>query len=167
MKQRGLTLWEVLIGLILLGIVAAMAAPSLSAFVDAQRRQDTAQQLTSSLRMARAEAILRNQHVVVQAKEGNWSKGWSVFVDANRNQLPDEDDIVLTEFGGYRNMKVIGNSKVRTKVGFDRTGRLLDNANGTLAVCRDDSPASHYQVVIAVTGRIILRDDGFASEPCA
>ena len=166
MAQRGLTLLELLMGIVLLGIVAALAAPSLGAFIDSQRRQDTAQQLTSSLRMARAEAILRNQPVVVQANDGNWSKGWSVFVDSRRQQLPGDAEYLLAEFSGHRNVKVIGNSKVAERVGFDRAGRPLESANGTLAVCRNDSPASHYQVVIAVTGRIILRDTGFSSEPC-
>jgi type IV fimbrial biogenesis protein FimT len=161
--QRGLSVLELLVGLALLGVVATMAAPTFSGFVDSQRRHDTAQMLTSSLRQARAEAVLRNQPVTVQALGGDWSKGWRVVVSAS----PGQQAWVLNEHSGYRSVKVIGNSKVASRVGFDRAGRLLDNANGTLAVCRDDSHISHYQVVIAVTGRITLRDNGFASEPCA
>lgn len=64
-------------------------------------------------------------------------------------------------------MRVVGNGRVTARVGFDSTGRLLNNANGTLAVCLKDSPASHYQIAIAVTGRVSLRSEGFSSEPCA
>jgi type IV fimbrial biogenesis protein FimT len=90
-----------------------------------------------------------------------------VFVDSNRNQLRDEGELSLAEFASHRDVRVVGNSKVAVRIGFDNTGRLLNNANGTLAVCLRDAPASRYQLVIAVTGRVTLRSEGFSSEPCA
>lgn len=167
MRHKGLTLIELLVGLVLIGVVATLAAPAFAALVDSQRRQDTAQQLASSLRLARVEAILRSQPVIVQARESDWSQGWRVYVDVNRNQFQDDDETVLVERSGHRNVKVVGNSRVAMRIGFDNTGRLLNNANGTLAVCLKDSPASHYQIAIAVTGRVTLRSNGFTSEPCS
>lgn len=167
MRHKGLTLIELLVGLVLIGVVATLAAPAFAALVDSQRRQDTAQQLASSLRLARVEAILRSQPVIVQARESDWSQGWRVYVDVNRNQFQDDDETVLVERSGHRNVKVVGNSRVAMRIGFDNTGRPLNNANGTLAVCLKDSPASHYQIAIAVTGRVTLRSNGFTSEPCS
>lgn len=167
MKQRGLTLIELLAGLVLIAIIATLAAPALSGLIDSQRRQDTAHQLTSGLRLARVEAILRGQPVIMQALEGDWSKGWNVFVDANHNQFRDDDETILAERSGHRDVRVVGNSRVAARIGFDNSGRLLNNANGTLAVCLKRSAVSHSQVAIAVTGRITLRRDGFSTEPCA
>ncbi|WP_110946952.1 GspH/FimT family pseudopilin [Pseudomonas bohemica] len=167
MRHKGLTLIELLVGLVLIGVVATLAAPAFAALVDSQRRQDTAQQLASSLRLARVEAILRSQPVIVQARESDWSQGWRVYVDVNRNQFQDDDETVLVERSGHRNVKVVGNGRVAMRIGFDNTGRLLNNANGTLAVCLKDSPASHYQIAIAVTGRVTLRSNGFTTEPCS
>lgn len=167
MQQKGLTLIELLAGLLVIGIVVAMATPAFGALMASQRRQDTAQQLASSLRVARVEAIQRGQSVIVQAKNDSWSKGWKVFVDTDRNQFQDENEVVLAERAGHQNARVVGNGRVAARVGFDSTGRLLNNANGTLAVCLRDSPASHYQIAIAVTGRVSLRSEGFSSEPCA
>ncbi len=167
MRQQGLTLIELLAGLVLIAIVTTLAAPALGAFIDSQRRQDTAQQLNSGLRLARAEAILRSRPVIMQALEGDWSQGWNVFIDTNQNQFRDDDEMIVAERSGHRNVRVIGNSKVVTRIGFDSTGRLLNNANGTLAVCLKDAPASDYQIAIAVTGRVSLRRGGFSSEPCA
>lgn len=167
MKQRGMTLIELLAGLVLIAIMATIALPALGALVDSHRRQDAAQQLASSLRLARAEAILRGQPVIVQAVKGDWENGWSVFVDSNRNQVQDDDETVLVERSGYRNTRVVGNRRVANGIGFDGTGRPLNNANGTLAVCLHDSTTSHLQVVIAVTGRVDLRSKDFSSEPCA
>jgi len=166
-KQQGLTLIELLTGLVIVGIAASLAIPAFGQLIDAQRRQDTAQQLASGLRLARAEAILGGQPVMVQAQDGDWSRGWNVFADPNRNQVRDEDEPALSEFVTPRNVRVIGNSKVAVRIGFDNTGRLLNNANGTLAVCLKDVPASHYQLAVAVTGRVTLRTEGFGSEPCA
>jgi len=103
----------------------------------------------------------------MQALDNDWSRGWNVFVDSNRNQFKDEGELSLTEFASHRNVRVVGNSKVAARIGFDNTGRLLNNANGTLAVCLKDSPVSRYQLAIAVTGRVTLRSEGFGSEPCA
>ncbi|MGH8416664.1 MAG: GspH/FimT family pseudopilin [Pseudomonas sp.] len=167
MRQTGLTLVELLAGLVLIGIVATLGVPAFAALVDSQRRQDTAQQLASGLRLARVEAILRSQPVIMQAQEGNWSDGWRVFVDTNRNQFRDDDETILAERSGHRSVKVVGNGRVAMRIGFDNTGRLLNNANGTLAVCLKDSPASHYQIAIAVTGRVTLRSKGFTTEPCS
>ena len=167
MRQQGLTLIELLAGLVLIGVVAALAVPAFGALIDSQRRQDTAQQLISGLRLARVEAILRGQPVIMQALEGGWSRGWNVFVDANRNQFRDDDELILAERSGHRDIRVVGNTRVAARVGFDSTGRLINNGNGTLAVCLKGSPASHAQVAIAVTGRVSLRSEGFGTEPCA
>ncbi|MFY1666575.1 GspH/FimT family pseudopilin [Pseudomonas sp. Pseu.R1] len=165
--QKGLTLIELLMGLVVIGIVATLAAPAFQSLVESQRRQDAAQQLATGLRLARVEAIQRGQPVIMQASNENWSQGWAVFVDTNRNQLRDEGDVALAERAGYPNVKVIGNGRIASRVGFDSGGRLLNNANGTLAVCLKDSPASHFQIAIAVTGRVTLRSDGFNTDPCA
>lgn len=167
MKQKGLTLIELLAGLVLIGVVAGLAAPAFAGLIESQRRQDTAQQMASGLRMARVEAILRSQPVIMQAQQNDWSQGWQVFVDTNRNQLRDADERILAERSGQRYVKVVGNGRVATRIGFDNSGRLLNNANGTLAVCLKDSPASHYQIAIAVTGRVTLRSNGFTAEPCS
>ncbi|WP_082060716.1 GspH/FimT family pseudopilin [Pseudomonas abietaniphila] len=167
MRQKGLTLIELLAGIVLIGIIAAMAVPAFGALIDSQRRQDTAQQLISGLRLARVEAILRGQPVIMQALDGGWGRGWNVFVDINRNQFRDDDEPILAERSGHRNIKVVGNTRVAARVGFDSTGRLINNGNGTLAVCLKDSSASHAQVAIAVTGRVSLRREGFGTEPCA
>ncbi|MFK3974782.1 GspH/FimT family pseudopilin [Pseudomonas sp. NPDC087358] len=167
MKQRGVTLIELLAGVILIGVIAVLAAPALGTFIDSQRRLDTAQQLANNLRLARTEAILRSQPVILQALEGDWSRGWHAFVDSNHNQLRDGDEPILTERNGSPKVRVVGNSRVATRVGFDSSGRPLNNGNGTLAVCLNEPAASHYQIAIAVTGRVTLRRDGFGSEPCA
>lgn len=167
MKQRGFTLIELVAALVLIAILASMAAPTFGELIDSQRRQDAAQQVVSGLRMARAEAILRGEPVMMQALDGNWSQGWHIFVDTNRNRIKDEDETTLAEHAGHTKVRIVGNARVASSIGFESSGRLVSNTNGTLAVCQAHSSVSDYQIVIAVTGRVSLRRNGFVTEPCA
>ena len=53
MKQAGFTLVELMVTLVLLAVISLVALPALGEMVDAQRRQDVAQQLASGIRSAR------------------------------------------------------------------------------------------------------------------
>jgi type IV fimbrial biogenesis protein FimT len=91
--QHGLTLLEVLIGLVLLGIVLAMAAPGFDDLMGRTRLATQTSALTSSLSYARSEAIRRGSRVTVCksadpnaatpacSTTANWADGWLVFAD--------------------------------------------------------------------------------------
>lgn len=168
MRQRGFTLVELLVVLVLIAIVMGIALPAFNTLMESQRRQDAAQQLVSGVRMARAEAIVRNQVVVIAAIDRNWSNGWRTFVDANLNGSKEDDEPSLMERGGYRGVKVAGNSKVRQAIAFDSTGGSTSGGtgNGTLFICEKDRPASRYRVILAPSGRARIADDEVATELC-
>jgi type IV fimbrial biogenesis protein FimT len=161
MCQRGFTLIELLVCLVLISILVTMVTPALQALIDSQRRQNAAQQLSSGVRTARVEAIHRGQKVVIQRQRGDWSNGWRIWVDAEQNG----QHAVVAEYAGNNTTRVVGNSRVIDRIVFDPAGR--PSGNGTLGICFKDSALSHYQVVIAVTGRVSLRREGFNTEPCA
>jgi type IV fimbrial biogenesis protein FimT len=63
---RGLTLLELMVGLVILGGVAAMAAPAMDAWMTNARIRATAEAMASGLRLAKAEALARNESVRFQ-----------------------------------------------------------------------------------------------------
>ena len=70
MKQQGLTLIEMLLGLIVTSFLAQLAVPGFKGLLESQQRQSAAQALASGLRYARTEAIgkrLPNSPCVIQA----------------------------------------------------------------------------------------------------
>ncbi|HEX8545252.1 MAG TPA: GspH/FimT family pseudopilin [Pseudomonas sp.] len=157
MKRTGFTLVELMVTLVVLSVISLVALPALGEMVDAQRRQDAAQQLASGIRTARTEAILRNQVVTIYSIDADWSNGWRIIADKD-GKGPDEDDPVLVERVASGKAKVVGNQKVESHISFNGLGGLLGSANGTLFVCLKDQPVSRYQVVLALTGRVTMHD---------
>jgi general secretion pathway protein H len=61
----GFTLLELLVGLSILALLAALAVPILTAPSDGVRLRTAAEQIAAALRLARANAIVRNGEVAV------------------------------------------------------------------------------------------------------
>ena len=70
--QRGMSLIQLLFVLLIVGLTARFASPAYSALIEQQRRQVTAEQLVSSLRNARTEALVRHLPVVIYALGEDW-----------------------------------------------------------------------------------------------
>lgn len=77
--QRGFTLVEILIVLVVVGILTSLAAPSFSELVKSQKIKSMATDLNASLALARSEAIKRNRNVsMLPTTAGSWHKGWTI-----------------------------------------------------------------------------------------
>ncbi len=82
--NRGFTLIELMITLVILAIVITVGAPSLAGFVASQRVRTTASDLMSDMAFARAEAIKESRRVIMQRLAGatsTWKDGWNICVD--------------------------------------------------------------------------------------
>lgn len=94
-KQLGITLIEMLITMIVVGILAGIAFPSYQNLVQSYRARDLSTAFTSSLALARTEAVKRGEPVTICAagdanftscgNNTNWTDGWIVFVDPNND----------------------------------------------------------------------------------
>lgn len=79
-RPMGFTIIEILMVLVILGLVAAVGAPSMRDLIASTRVKGAASDLFGSLMFARSEAIKRNANVDVVPADtsGNWAPGWSV-----------------------------------------------------------------------------------------
>lgn len=87
--QQGFTLVELVVTVALVAILATLAFPDYSEFVRQWRRDSATRALTTSLQLARSEAIKSTRKVMVcPSTDGascvestEWNTGWIVFVD--------------------------------------------------------------------------------------
>jgi len=70
---------ELMIVLVVMGILAALAAPSFSDMIKSQRIKSMASDLNASLTLARSEAVKRNKLVTMApVTAGAWQGGWRI-----------------------------------------------------------------------------------------
>lgn len=88
MKQRGFTLFELLLVLSIAAILVALALPAYLQFIQQERHTQTVNQLQAMYKFARSEAIKRNQPVnIVAGNDGHWQV-----------ELPDQADRSIRSF---------------------------------------------------------------------
>ncbi len=177
---QGFTLIEIVVVVLILGVVLALAAPSYNGAVNGSRLAGTANELLASLKQARAEAIRRNQRVVVcptingTTCASNWSEGWLVFEDANRDDGVSTGEEVISVAVPAAGTQVLpspaisGTHRIRySPNGFARAAnRTLLNA--TFSVCRPvTQPADNVRDLTLTGGSRTSIQRRNASGTCA
>lgn len=77
-QVAGFTIFELMIAVAIVAILAAMAFPSYRDFTLRMNVTNNTNQLVGALNTARSEAVKRGRQVAVIANGGNWSNGWQI-----------------------------------------------------------------------------------------
>jgi len=133
--RSGFTAVELLTVLAIVGILAALATPSMQYLIERWRVRNGQEALISALHLARSEAIKRGGNVVLQkipltancthpghSGTRDWSCGWLIYADANDNGAFNSGDTRIQEFPAPEKINVEtypGNAKLT----FNRWGR--------------------------------------------
>jgi prepilin-type N-terminal cleavage/methylation domain-containing protein len=117
--QAGFTAAEILVVLTIVGIMVAIAIPSLSNMLQTQAVRSASYDLNADLTFARSEAISRGVNVsVVGTATTDYKQGWSINEAGGPSTLRTQ---------GSRDSKITFISNMGT-VTFDRTGRVTTGA---------------------------------------
>lgn len=162
----GLTLIEVLIGLVLLALLGTLTVPSLADYQERQRLKTAAESLATSLNFARAEALAQQRFMYVQLA-GQGSTRWCYAVSAEAKcdclsrscdavQRLDTERLPGIELGGssrpvfrfnWKNGAATGANGTATFVG-QRTGQrlcvVLSNLGRVRMLTSKQNPVAGY-----------------------
>jgi type IV fimbrial biogenesis protein FimT len=174
--HSGVTLIELMVGVALLAILMAVAAPNFQGMTASSRLTSASNELLGSLQQARAQAIRTGSRVTVcRSTDGaqcdttagvGWERGWIVFQDTTRSSADAEIDAgeaVLTNIAASgTGTTIAGTIPIANYVSFAADGRprLMGGGvqSGTLRVCNpansltDNSRAR--DIVLSSTGQI-------------
>lgn len=104
--NRGFTLIEMVVTILIVGILATISAPSFSDFIAAQRVKGASTDLVSDLLAARNEAINRGIAVAVGPIDpASWNTGWKIYFGATTIKQRDisSGSITLAKTAGSPN----------------------------------------------------------------
>ena len=160
-ENKGFTLIELIVTVSIAAILAAVAAPSFTKFIDESRDRAVVQQLLKSLIAARSEAVVRGTTVTVSAISGNWANGWQSWIDNNSNGSYDDGESIQKSTAVNASATITGDrgGTAVSSVAFTRDGFLNDSA--AIAISYRTSPEycpRDRNISVSLTGQVSISE---------
>ena len=171
-RQRGFTLYELLMTLAIVSIVIGLALPSFANIAANGRIRTEVNALFHATHLARKESIMRRSVVSIcptmdglTCKPGlDWSNGWIMFNNRDRDEPPqlDQGEPVLQLHRTSANVRMTSNRR-----GFTLRATQKRATNGTIVVCDSSNRVAPRALVVSYTGRPRVALKSSRGEPYA
>lgn len=164
MKNRGFTLFELLITVSVITILMAVGLPTFSTQLHNSKLKTNAQNLFESVQLARTKAVYGNKRVTIR-NYGNWESGWEIFVDNNNDGERNEgEDLIQTE-RKLTGVRIYTNAPLREYISFISSGqgRKAGRQNGgamligTMTLC-PETRGDGFKLILSSGGRMRVAD---------
>jgi type IV fimbrial biogenesis protein FimT len=154
-RSAGFTLIELLIAMVVLAIVATVAIPGFGNLIEGNRLVSGTNLLSSSIKLARAEAIKRGTTVTFST-DGGLASGWCVHAgdatgDCANNQIRSFEAPGQLTFNPAGNVDLV----------FDRRGFLVPQTAQTFSVAPNNCASGDTtlrEIRVSPVGRIEIGD---------
>ena len=159
-RNDGFTLMELTIAVAIAAILVAVSAPSMKRTWRQANEQRAYHSMSSSLALARIHAITRGHPVTVCPSSDqltctggtDWSKGWLVYLDPTRENLPSTPDAIVESLPALRGGVSMHTSSGRHRIRYRPNGRS-PGTNLSLSLCATDTSELAGRIVISNAGR--------------
>lgn len=164
----GFSLIELLIVIAIVGVLATLAAPSITEMLRLNRLTSASSALQISLSLARSEAIKRGGDsrvsVTSNTTSDSWIDGWTVYW--HNSASPSDPAPTADTAGSLTRIEVVGalstpisisHTNTLTSFTYDGSGRLVDTSGGAVAnraFWFFDGSSEKYCVIVNNTGRV-------------
>jgi type IV fimbrial biogenesis protein FimT len=149
-----MTLIELIIVMILVGILVAIGVPSYRSVTNSSRISAESNQLLGDLQYARAEAVREGEPVTVcvsstgtscDAANSTWQEGWIIFTDINNDQTVDAGDAVLRTQRAFSGSDTFTSPANKYSVTFTREGfASVGGATLIVTLHNTNTPGTNY-----------------------
>ncbi|MGX2042135.1 GspH/FimT family pseudopilin [Methylocaldum sp. MU1018] len=171
--EKGFTLIELMVAVAVAAVVLTTAVPSFQEIVRNNRLATQANQLVTSLNLARSEAVKRSVRVTICksadpaaappscATSGGWEQGWMVFVDGGTKGTVDTRDTILGVFGKLEGTTLSAGGNFSNWISYLATGFSEGETslpNSTFKLCSGGAKSKGKNIVINRTGRVRVED---------
>lgn len=156
--SQGFSLYELLMTLALMAAVLTLGIPSFGSIVANHRLRVEVDALFHAVHLARKASVVRRRVVTIcpsydgiDCEHGfDWSMGWIMFVNTDRDQpaVRDDDEPVLRYHPVDQNSRITANRR-----SFTLRSTELRATNGTLVFCDRAGRSEPRALVISYTGR--------------
>lgn len=146
--EKGFTVVELMATIVIAGILATIAVPSLRNMTLSNRMTTQANDFVTAMMLARSEAIKRHTTIDVLATNGSdtnneWGKGWHVDTAGGST---------LRKFQALDNSAALNSNSDNVKFQYLASGRA--SPVDTLYLCDDRKGESGRKITVAATGHV-------------
>ena len=159
-QQSGTTLLELGMVLSVSAILLTLAVPSLVEFHARSQLKGARISLFTSLQNARIHAVSYGKHVLLCPSDDGehcadgteWSPGWIVFVDEDRDRERSPGEALLWREAIADSRQSVTTTRGRTRIRFSPLG-TAPGTNLTISLCHRGIPQTSSKLVVSNAGR--------------
>lgn len=160
-SQRGFTLLEIMMVLVIVALLMSVAVPSFEGFIERSRITNEVNRLVNNLNYARSTAVSQAQVITLASNDdSDWSSGWQIYatntVTVGGVAFVAADTLLKDINGSAARLTVNSNAAGTPFISFRPNGMLNENGNVIIAVCDDGDDQQGRSITINLVGRVTV-----------
>ncbi len=170
-KHTGFTLIELMVALAVFAITVTFAIPNFREFIQNNRLISQTNDVSSTLHLARSEAVKRKLTISIcgssngtSCNSSSWEQGWIVFSDVDADGVVDAgtDEIlrVVGALSGANTLRTVSFTS-NARVQYNSQGGI--DSSGSFKICDTRGVGNARAVNINITGRARQASDDNSS----